>query len=175
MRHGNAKRSHTFEIPLPAEQSLIQVTAARSCRRNPSRVAQRPPEKQSGLLWEFPGGKVEAGESLEESLQREIREELCLGVEVKGLFQCVKHRQASLHLDLFAYWCAIIDGKVCLKEHLDSCWALICELERFIFTGPDELVVSSLQKLHALPDFSQPARNPREFRKCCHPGTPEVK
>jgi mutator protein MutT len=158
MRRANAKRSHTPEIPLPAEQPLLQVTAALIVSEKRILVAQRPPEKQSGLLWEFPGGKVEAGESLEESLQREIREELCLGVEVKGLFQCVKHRQASLHLDLFAYWCAIIDRKVCLKEHIDCCWALICELERFIFTGPDQLVVSSLQKLDTLPDYSQSAR-----------------
>ena len=54
-------------------------------------VAQRPPWKKFGQLWEFPGGKVEFGEGLEESLVREIREELCIDIRVCGFFKTLSY------------------------------------------------------------------------------------
>ena len=58
------------------------VTAALISSQGRLFVAQRPPWKKFGLLWEFPGGKVEPGEGLEQSLVREIKEELCLDIRV---------------------------------------------------------------------------------------------
>lgn len=94
---------------------------------------------------------MEKGETLEKSLQREIMEELCWNVAVKELFQCVHYCHGDLEMNLFAYWCSIIDGKLHLNEHMDYYWALPGELHRFELTRPDQLIVSSLETLQELP------------------------
>lgn len=132
----------------------IRVTAALIVERGRIFIAQRPPEKKYGHLWEFPGGKVERGETLEESLQREIMEELCWNVTVKELFLCVHHPLEDFDIHLYAYWCSILDGELDLKEHVAHYWALPSELHRFTFTRPDRVIVSSLEMLKGFPGSS---------------------
>jgi len=113
-------------------------------------IAQRPPHKKFGLMWEFPGGKVEPGESLEEALRREICEELCWEVEVGPLFRHVSHCQPELEIDLFAFWCSIKCGTLCMKEHVAYTWALPGQLREYPFTTADDKL---LRFLEALQDF----------------------
>lgn len=121
-------------------------------------IAQRPPNKKFGLLWEFPGGKVELGESLQASLAREIGEELCWKIRVGELFEHVHFSMEGLSLDLFAFWCTIEGGSLCLREHVAYHWAKLCELNRFNFTLADERLVASLQKLFIIPEGVPAAR-----------------
>ena len=116
-------------------------------------IAQRPPHKKFGLMWEFPGGKVEAGESLEEALRREIREELCWDVEVGRLFRHVAHHQPELRIDLYAFWCSIKHGSLCLREHVAYTWARPFELRDYAFTSADRKLLLSLEQLETSPDF----------------------
>lgn len=131
--------------------TYYRVTAALIPFRGRIFIAQRPPHKKFGLLWEFPGGKVEPGESLENSLKREISEELCLDVQVGSLFQRIQCRHVDLGIDLYAFWCSILGGRLCLREHVAYHWAEAGELQRFGFTEVDHQLVLMLQELPELP------------------------
>lgn len=114
-------------------------------------IAQRPPLKKFGLHWEFPGGKVEPGERLKDSLVREIKEELCWDISVGHLFRRLRHSYPDFNIELYAYWCAIKEGRLCLKEHVAYRWACLDELRRFNFTTADRQLLDHLETLSKLP------------------------
>ena len=118
-------------------------------------VGQRPPWKKFGLLWEFPGGKVEPGEGLEQSLVREIKEELCLDITVRGLFRNIWHEEQDFGIDLHAYWCEVRGGKLCLSAHVAFMWADLQELKRMNFTKADRLLIPFLENVTVFPELSR--------------------
>ena len=133
--------------------NFMKVTAALITSQGRLLVAQRPPWKKFGLLWEFPGGKVEPGEGLEESLVREIKEELCLDICVNGLFKNISRQEPDFEIDLHAYWCRICGGTLCLLEHVAFMWANLPELKQMDFTKADCLLIPFLEGLPGFPDF----------------------
>lgn len=72
--------------------------------------------------WEFPGGKIEFGETPEEALEREMEEELATKVEVGELVQMVEYDYPDFHLSMYCYLCSVIEGDLQLIEHLDAKW-----------------------------------------------------
>lgn len=72
--------------------------------------------------WEFPGGKVEAGESREEALRREIREELDAEIAVGKLLCTVEYDYPAFHLTMHCYLCSVVSGTLVLKEHESARW-----------------------------------------------------
>lgn len=72
--------------------------------------------------WEFPGGKIEAGETPEEALVREIKEELDTEIEVKELLDTVEYDYPNFHLSMDCFVCKIKTGELVLKEHEASAW-----------------------------------------------------
>ena len=72
--------------------------------------------------WEFPGGKIEAGETPQEALKREIKEELDVDIEVHDLIDTVEFDYPEFHLSMDCFWCEIINGELVLKEHQAACW-----------------------------------------------------
>jgi 8-oxo-dGTP diphosphatase len=131
----------------------MRVTAALITSQERLLVAQRPPWKKFGLLWEFPGGKVEPGEGLEESLVREIKEELCLDIRVLALFKNICQQEQDFDLDLHAYWCEIRGGTLRLLEHVAFMWAGLSELKGMDFTKADRLLIPFLERLPEFPNF----------------------
>jgi len=129
------------------------VTAALISSQGRLFVAQRPPWKKFGLLWEFPGGKVEPGEGLEQSLVREIKEELCLDIRVCGLFKKISQQAPDFAIDLHAYWCVICGGTLHLIEHIAFMWANLSELKQIDFTQADRFLIPFLESLPVFPDF----------------------
>lgn len=72
--------------------------------------------------WEFPGGKVESGESLKEALVREIKEELDADIRVGSLLETVEYDYPAFHLTMHCFFCELISEDIVLKEHEDARW-----------------------------------------------------
>lgn len=72
--------------------------------------------------WEFPGGKIEDGESPEQALAREIKEELDTDINVRELIDTIEYDYPNFHLSMDCFWCEILQGELELKEHESARW-----------------------------------------------------
>ena len=109
-------------------------------------ACQRPANKARGLLWEFVGGKVEAGETKEEALIRECREELDVTVEVEDIFMEVTHEYPDLTVHLTLFHAKIAEGVPKKLEHNDIQWLTIEEIDRYPFCPADEDILARLKE-----------------------------
>jgi len=96
--------------------------------------------------WEFPGGKMEPGESPADALRREIREELDAVIEVGHLLTTVEHDYPKFHLKMHCFMCSLPDGKMILKEHEAARWLKPDELDSVQWLPADLVVVDALKK-----------------------------
>jgi len=125
----------------------IEVVAAVFVDNNKIFCAQKADKGEQALKWEFPGGKIEAGESQQKALIREIKEELVIDIEVRDYIMTVKHQYDDFHITMHAYFCQIINGKMVLKEHLDSCWLKVQELESLDWAEADIPIVKKIKEM----------------------------
>lgn len=95
--------------------------------------------------WEFPGGKVEPGETPQEALKREIREELATVVEVGDLLTTVNYDYPGFHLTMHCFFCTIVGGQPSLLEHEDARWLAMDELDSVRWLPADLEVIRVLQ------------------------------
>lgn len=110
-------------------------------------ICQRPSHKSRGLLWEFVGGKVEHGETKEDALVRECKEELDILIAVDDLFMEVDHVYPDITVHLSLFNCKMIDGEMKLLEHNDSAWISIEEIDQYDFCPADEEILLKLKNL----------------------------
>ena len=108
-------------------------------------ICQRPPYKGNALKWEFVGGKVEPGESLEEALVRECREELDVTVSVGDVFYQVVHEYPDLTVHLTLFNAVIAKGIPQKLEHNDIRWLTIDEIDDYPFCPADEEILERLK------------------------------
>lgn len=125
--------------------TTIRVTAAILQRGAAVLIAQRPDDDPMAGKWEFPGGKIEPGETPQACLQRELREELGIVVEVHDLFAVNRHDYGDRCIELAAYTATIRSGELTLHEHRDARWIAIEQLHQFNMCEADIPFVAKLQ------------------------------
>ena len=107
--------------------------------------------------WEFPGGKVEPGETPEEALVREIREELDAAIAIDWLLANVEYDYATFHLSMHVYVCHHTDNRLELREHLSACWVDATNIDALAWLPADEAVVAALKEQGVVAGRSTPS------------------
>ena len=95
--------------------------------------------------WEFPGGKVEAGETPQQALIREIKEELDVKIKVGELIDTIEYDYPDFHLSMDCFWCTVVDGEIILKEPEASKWLNKDELYTVDWLPADISLIEKLQ------------------------------
>lgn len=126
---------------------MLIVVAGVAQRAGRVMVCRRRAEASNGLKWEFPGGKIEPGESPEEALRREIREELDTVVDVGERLCDVEWDYPEFHLSMGCYLCTVVSGELTLREHESARWLDDAHLEDVNWLPADRTVIEEIKKL----------------------------
>ena len=122
----------------------IKVTAAVIERGGKVLIARRKKGDRFEGLWEFPGGKIEAGESPEECLRRELLEELGVEIEAPEFMCSVLFETSGISIELMAFRTSLLAGEVRSHDHDEVCWVEPEHLGDFDLTEPDRLVAATV-------------------------------
>ena len=109
-------------------------------------IAQRKQDDMLGGMWEFPGGKQESGETIEECIARELEEELGIKTAVREFFMTVRHAYSHFTMTMHVYCTKIISGRPRPIHCADYAWVKIPDLEKYAYSKADLMVVEKLQQ-----------------------------
>ena len=124
----------------------IEVVAAILHRDGAYFATQRGYGEFEGM-WEFPGGKIEPGESREVALKREIQEELGVDIAIENLLCTTEYDYPSFHLTMHCYLCSIASGEIELREHKSALWLTSDRLKDVAWLPADKEVIDKLRSL----------------------------
>ena len=132
--------------PMVSQPKTIEVVAALIWQKDRFLICQRPANKARPLLWEFPGGKIEPGETGEEALIRECREELDITLTVQTPCTDVTHRYPELTVHLTLYNSVIAEGTPRLLEHNALQWICTEEIPSYEFCSADRVFFPKIRE-----------------------------
>ena len=124
---------------------MTEVVAALIWRGDKFMICQRPVHKASALLWEFVGGKVESGETKEQALVRECREELAVTVCVGEVFAEAVHEYPDITVHLTLFNASIAEGEPQKLEHNDIRWITPAEIPSYEFSPADSEILEKIK------------------------------
>ena len=127
-------------------KKTVKVVAA-LIRKDDKIYAARRGHGHGKGSWEFPGGKVEPGETSEAALVREIQEELDTIIEVGALFDIVEYDYPEFHLSMECYWCSVVSGDLVLEEHTAARWLSKDELFDVEWLPADVELIKKIKQL----------------------------
>ena len=127
---------------------MTEVVAALIWNNDKFMICQRPTNKSCALLWEFVGGKVEPGETKEQALIRECREELAVTISVGAVFMDVTHEYPALTVHLTLFNATITDGEPQKLEHNDIKWITPSEIPNYEFCPADVEILSKICEVY---------------------------
>lgn len=122
----------------------VEVVAALIWKGDKFLICQRPAHKARALLWEFVGGKIEEGESKQQALIRECREELNIGVDVGEVFAEVTHEYSDITVHLTLFNAVIIEGEPQKLEHCAIEWITPSRIPEYAFCPADKVFLELL-------------------------------
>ena len=124
----------------------IEVVAGIIFFQNQILCVQRPKNKYPYISekFEFPGGKIEIGETQKEALKRELFEELNISVNIKSLFLSVVHEYPDFELTMHSFICEVETKKLSLQEHIAQEWLTLAELKKLDWAAADIPIVDKL-------------------------------
>ena len=125
---------------------MVEVVAALIWDKEKFMICQRPANKARALLWEFVGGKVEPGETKEQALVRECREELAVTLFVGDIFMDVVHEYPDLTVHLTLFNATIAKGEPQKLEHNDIRWITPSEIPNYEFCPADEEILQKIKE-----------------------------
>jgi len=125
---------------------MTEVAAALIWSGDRFMICQRPPHKARGLLWEFVGGKKETGETLEQTLIRECKEEIAVTVKVNDIFAELVHEYPDITIKLTLFNAEIAEGQPQKLEHVDIKWITVEEIDDYDFCPADEDILKMLKE-----------------------------
>ena len=126
----------------------VEVVAALIWQGDKFVICQRPAHKARALLWEFVGGKVEQGETKEQALIRECREELAITLTVEDVFMDVTHEYPDITVHLTLFNATIAEGEPQKLEHNDIQWISPSEIPNYEFCPADEEILKKIYKTY---------------------------
>ena len=127
---------------------MVEVVAALIWSGDKFMICQRPAHKARGLLWGFVGGKVEIGETKEQALIRECKEELNILLSVGDVFMDVVHEYPDITVHLTLFNATIAKGDSQKLEHNDIKWITLSEISNYEFCPADEEILAKIQEVH---------------------------
>ena len=127
-----------------SNQTITEVVAALIWDNGKFMICQRPAHKARALLWEFVGGKVEPGETKEQALIRECKEELDITLEVGDVFTEAVHEYPDITIRLTAFNAKISEGVPKLIEHNDLKWITPDEISQYEFCPADVEILKEI-------------------------------
>lgn len=107
---------------------------------------KRPNKGECALKWEFPGGKIEKGETHQQALIREIKEELACNIEIDEFIMTIDYEYTTFYLRLHVYLCHLTENEPILLEHIAACWQNINALDELDFASADKKIINELKK-----------------------------
>lgn len=122
----------------------IEVVAAIILRDGAYFATQRGYGEFEGM-WEFPGGKIEPGESREDALKREIQEELGVDIYIKELLCTTEYDYPTFHLTMHCYLCSVASGEIELREHKSAQWLTAETLDTIEWLPADKGIIAKLR------------------------------
>jgi len=125
----------------------IEVVAAVIKSGNKYLCCKRGPKGETALKWEFPGGKIELGETHREALHRELKEELSLEVEIDKLLITITHQYKTFHLTMHCYVCTAGSTNYYLHEHVEARWLSKEEMSKLDWADADIPVLKKLSNV----------------------------
>ena len=127
---------------------MTEVVAALIWDKDRFLICQRPADKARALLWEFVGGKVEPGETKEQALIRECREELAVTVSVGDVFMDVVHEYPDISVHLTLFNAVISEGVPQMLEHNDIKWIKVSEINEYTFCPADTEITDRIKAVY---------------------------